>query len=125
MYPFTFYNAINEGNTFSATNENSVGALQSFTISPSGALSSAAQTIASNGDSPAFATALTTGQVAALNYGSGNGRIIPTTSSPLTFDNSASTITFPPPVGGVSHPHMALQHGNEILVSDLVSPLVS
>ena len=107
--------------TNSATNENSAGALQSFLINPNGTLSKAIDTISSGGDSPAFATALSTGAVAVMNYGSGNGRIIPTTSKGETFKESESTITFPPPIGGASHPHMALEYHNEIFVPDLVS----
>jgi hypothetical protein len=55
-----------------------------------------------------------------MNYNTGNGRIIPTTAEESKFDTSAPVITFPPPVGGVSHPHMALEHKDEILVPDLV-----
>jgi len=101
-----------------ATNENVGGALQSFDITGS-VLSSAVDTVPSDGDDPAFAVALSTGEVAIMNYSSGNGRIIPTTTSPEEFSSDAPVITFPPPVGGVSHPHMALQHGTEIFVPDL------
>ncbi|KAJ7176736.1 Lactonase, 7-bladed beta-propeller-domain-containing protein [Mycena filopes] len=108
-----------------ATNENTGGALQSFTISGS-TLSSPVDTVPSDGDAPAFAVALSTGEVAIMNYSSGNGRIIPTTTSPEHFDNSAPVITFPPPVvaGGVSHPHMALEHGKEVFVPDLGGDMV-
>ncbi|KAF9042829.1 putative isomerase YbhE [Hymenopellis radicata] len=102
-----------------ATNENSVGAVQSFTVTPDGVVSSAIDTAPTGGDSPAFAVALSTGQVVGMNYGSGNGVILPTTSTPLDFDTSSPVITFPPPAGGVSHPHMALEYGREILVPDL------
>ena len=55
----------------------------------------------------------------AEQYGSGNGFVIPTSPDALHFDADAATlITFPAPV---SHPHMVLEHGNEILVPDLVS----
>ncbi|KAJ7878759.1 Lactonase, 7-bladed beta-propeller-domain-containing protein [Mycena olivaceomarginata] len=102
-----------------ATNENTGGALQSFDILGS-ALSSVVDTVPSGGDAPAFAVALSTGEVAIMNYSSGNGRFIPTTTSPDHFDDSsAPVITFPPPAGGVSHPHMALQHGTEVFVPDL------
>ncbi|KAJ7579351.1 Lactonase, 7-bladed beta-propeller-domain-containing protein [Mycena floridula] len=107
-----------------ATNENSVGALQSFTVTSSGVVSSAISTVPSGGDSPAFAAALDTGAVAIMNYNTGNGRIIPTTTSPLEFDESAPVITFPPPVGGVSHPHMALQYRKEIFVPDLGADVI-
>ncbi|RDB26616.1 hypothetical protein Hypma_005576 [Hypsizygus marmoreus] len=103
-----------------AVNEVTAGALQSFDIGPKGTLSNAVNTVSSGGDSPAFATALSTGEVAIFNYNSGNGRIVPTTSSPRTFDNSAPVITFPrPPAPGVSHPHQAVEVGNEVLIPDL------
>lgn len=51
-----------------------------------------------------------------MQYNSGDGLIMPT-SNPLDFE-SGSLITFP---AEVSHPHMALQNGNEVLVPDLVS----
>ena len=77
------------------------------------------------GDSPAFAAALSTGQVAVMNYGSGNGRIIQMTESGLHFDQEevAAIVTFPRLAGVASHPHMAFEHGDEILVPDLVSSL--
>jgi len=110
-----------------ATNENEPGALQSFTITGS-ALSSAVDTAPSEGDDPAFAVALSTGKdVVILNYSSGNGRIFPTTTSAEQFNNASTAapiITFPPPPGNVSHPHMALQYKNEIFVSDLGSDKV-
>ncbi|KAJ7282251.1 Lactonase, 7-bladed beta-propeller-domain-containing protein [Mycena rebaudengoi] len=79
---------------------------------------------------PAFCAALSTGEVAIMNYSSGNGRIIPTTSSPDQFDNDAPTIVFPPPPpdtpnpNKVSHPHMAVQHGKEVFVPDLGSDMI-
>ena len=48
--------------------------------------------------------------------------IIPTTTDPLHFSRSAGLITFP---ASVSHPHMALQHGSEVLVPDLVRPCLA
>ncbi|KAJ7197006.1 Lactonase, 7-bladed beta-propeller-domain-containing protein [Mycena pura] len=102
-----------------ATNELTSGALQSFDIIHGSTLSDAVDTVPSGGADPAFAVALSTGEVAIMNYSSGNGRIIPTTTSPEEFGNDAPVITFPPPVGGVSHPHMALQHEKEIFVPDL------
>lgn len=56
-----------------------------------------------------------------MNYNSGNGRIIPTTPNPVTFDASAGVLTFPRPAGGISHPHMAVEFGSEVFVPDLVS----
>lgn len=106
----------------SAVNETPSGALQSFIINPDGTLSPPQDTIPSDGDFPAFTAALSTGHVAVMNYGTGNGRIVPTPSSPLRFDQAASVITFPVKPGTtVSHPHMAVEHGNEIFIPDLVS----
>ncbi|KAA1472645.1 putative isomerase YbhE [Dentipellis sp. KUC8613] len=98
-----------------AVNENDAGALQSFTIGSQGVLTGPIDQISSGGGAPAFTAPLTTGQVAIMNYNTGNGKIIPTTPDAVHFDNS-SLITFPAPV---SHPHMALQHGSEVLVPDL------
>ncbi|KAF5381803.1 hypothetical protein D9615_005402 [Tricholomella constricta] len=103
-----------------AVNEAPTGALQSFEIDKAGALSDAIDTVSSGGDSPAFAAALSTGAVAVFNYNTGNGRIVPTTSSPLKFNDAAPVISFPQPqLPKVSHPHMALEFGREILVPDL------
>ncbi|KAI0821489.1 putative isomerase YbhE [Irpex lacteus] len=99
-----------------SVNENSPGALQSFEIGAQGALIGPIDTINSEGDSPAFTTAISTGQVAIMNYNTGNGLIIPTTSDPLHFSRSANLITFP---ASVSHPHMAFQHGSEVFIPDL------
>jgi len=96
--------------------------LQSFIVAPDGALSAPVDTISSGGGSPAFASPLSTGEVVVMNYGGGNGRIIPTTSDSLHFDASAPSagvITFPVPQGGVSHPHSAYEFGQEVLVPDL------
>ena len=53
--------------THSAVNEDTQGQLQSFLIGENGALSGPIDTISSGGDSPAFTTALSTGQVAIMN----------------------------------------------------------
>lgn len=105
-----------------AVNEVVTGALQSFNINTNGTLSDAVDTVPTGGNAPAYTAALSTGEVAVFNYNSGNGRILPTTSSPLTFDNSAPEIVFPltsTSPTAVSHPHMALEHNNEVLVPDL------
>ncbi|KAJ7054128.1 Lactonase, 7-bladed beta-propeller-domain-containing protein [Mycena amicta] len=108
-----------------ATNElHPAGALQSFDITNGNVISPAVDTVPSDGADPAFCTALSTGEVAIMNYSSGNGRIIPTTTSPEIFNNDAPVITFPAPPGGVSHPHMALQHGKEVLVPDLGADMI-
>lgn len=104
----------------SAVNETPTGALQSFTINADGTLSTPQDTVSTEGDSPAFAAALSTGEVGVMNYNTGNGRFIPTTGSPSTFDKDAPTISFPRPPGAVSHPHMALEYGDEVFVPDLV-----
>lgn len=108
-------------------NEVANGAVQSFIIGPDGTLSEAQDTSSTGGDSPAFAVALSTCAVAlstcavaAVNYGSGNGRVIPTTNSGLEFDQNSPLITFPKPNGPISHPHMVVEHDDEILIPDLV-----
>lgn len=106
-------------NVLYAVNEVQSGALQSFDISSTGVLSNPVDTVSSGGDSPAHVVPLSDGEVAIMNYSGGNGRIIATAGSPERFDPSAAVITFPPPVGGVSHPHMTLQHGDEVFVPDL------
>ncbi|KAL0581419.1 hypothetical protein V5O48_000573 [Marasmius crinis-equi] len=104
---------------FYAVNELDAGAIQSYTTTPNGVVAGPFDTVSTGGGSPAFAVALASGEVAVMNYGGGNGRIIPTTS-PLTFANdSAPVITFPLQASNVSHPHMALEHGQEVLVPDL------
>ena len=62
----------------SATNENSPGALQSFTIGPNGVLSGPVDTINSQGGSPAFATAVAGNQVAVMNVSINSSPLNPT-----------------------------------------------
>ncbi|KAI0029136.1 putative isomerase YbhE [Vararia minispora EC-137] len=115
-----------------ATNENSPGGVQSFVVGPSGALMPFA-TAPSDGDAPAFASMLSTGQIAAMNYimphprltdspqyNTGNGAFITLDSGdPLHF-GANHDITFPiREQGNVSHPHMAFEHNGELFVPDL------
>ncbi|KAF8160257.1 Lactonase, 7-bladed beta-propeller-domain-containing protein [Mycena galopus ATCC 62051] len=96
-----------------------LGALQVYETTPGGGLILLDE-VTSGGDGPAFCAPLTTGQVAIMNYGSGNGEIIPTVNGGTKFDNSTTVlVTFPPPPGGMSNPHMAYEHGNEVFVPDL------
>lgn len=107
----------------SAVNEISTGgAVQSFIVDADGRLSAPIDTIQSEGGNPAFVVALSTGEVAVVNYGSGNAKIIPTISQGSMF-TSSPVITFPVQDGTVSHPHMALEHKNEVLIPDLVRRL--
>jgi 6-phosphogluconolactonase (cycloisomerase 2 family) len=99
-------------------NEIEQGAVQSFQITPDGKLSNAITTVSTGGNGPAFVAPLSTGQVAAVNFGGGNGKIIPTTN-PFSLATTSATITFPPPSGGVSNPHMVLENKGELLVPDL------
>jgi 6-phosphogluconolactonase (cycloisomerase 2 family) len=108
----------------SAVNEiSSGGAVQSFTIDADAGLSTPIDTVDSGGGNPAFAVALSTGEVAVVNYGSGTGRIMPTTSRESRFNSDAPLITFPAQDGTSSHPHMVLEHNNEVLIPDLVRRL--
>lgn len=60
---------------FSAVNELSpLGALQSYMTTPEGVISGPFDTVSSGGSGPAFTAALTTGQVAIMNYNSGTGK---------------------------------------------------
>ncbi|KAF7333957.1 Isomerase YbhE [Mycena sanguinolenta] len=96
-----------------------LGALQVYETTPGGGLTLLDQ-ISSGGNGPAFCAPLSTGQVAIMNYGSGNGEIIPTVNGGTKFDNSTTVlVTFPPPFNGTSNPHMAYEHGNEVFVPDL------
>ncbi|KAI0050553.1 putative isomerase YbhE [Auriscalpium vulgare] len=97
-----------------AVNENTDGALQSFLIGSQGQLSGVQGEISSGGNGPAFTAPLSSGDVAIMNFGSGNGLILPTFNA-IDF-GSAPLITFP---ASVSNPHMALENGNEVLVPDL------
>ncbi|KAJ7032565.1 Lactonase, 7-bladed beta-propeller-domain-containing protein [Mycena alexandri] len=96
-----------------------VGALQAYATSPSGGLTFLNE-VSSGGNGPAFCAPLSTGQVAIMNYGSGNGEIIPTVNDGTGFDNSTSVlVTFAPPPGGASNPHMAWEYKNEVFIPDL------
>ncbi|KAJ7797930.1 hypothetical protein B0H14DRAFT_45761 [Mycena olivaceomarginata] len=64
------------------------------------------EAVPSGGNDPAFAVPFSTGEVAIMNYSSGDRRIIPTTTSPEHYNNDAPVITFPPPARGVSHPDL-------------------
>lgn len=105
-------------NVLYATNENTEGGLQSFALYPTGGLSAAVDTVESGGDAPAYCTWLSTGEVAVMNYNSGTGRIIPTASADLIFADEAPVITFPV-LNNISHPHMAYEYGDEVLIPDL------
>jgi len=102
-----------------ATNENTQGGLQSFLVGAGGALTPFT-TISTDGNGPAFARMLSTGEVAAMNYGSGNGAFAPLQShDPLGFGSNVD-ITFPiREQGNVSHPHMAYEFENEVFIPDL------
>jgi 6-phosphogluconolactonase (cycloisomerase 2 family) len=105
----------------SAVNEIAEGAVQSYLINSNGTLSGPIDTVGSGGDGPAFCVQLSNGEVAAMNYGSGNGSFTPTSTDRTTFDLSASIVNFTPPPNNLSHPHMALEYNEEVFVPDLVS----
>ncbi|CAL1710950.1 unnamed protein product [Somion occarium] len=107
-----------------AVNEvfNGPGQLQSFFVGQDGALFNVANA-SSGGDGPAFVNPLSTGEVAIMNFGSGDGKFIPTKEDPLEFDDTAPVVTFPTPEKpwpfNFSRPHMALDVGSEVLVPDM------
>lgn len=96
-----------------------MGKVQSYSINSNG-LSGPIDTVDTGGDGPAFCVQLSSGVVAAMNYGSGNGSFTRTSIDGKTFELPSSFVNFPPSPN-VSHPHMALGYGEEIFVSDLVS----
>ena len=99
-----------------------MGAVQSYSINTDRTLSGPIDTVDTRGQGPAFCVQLSNGVVAAVNYGSGNGSFIPTTMDGKTFVSSSSFVNFPAPAPpNVSHPHMALEYGEEVFVPDLVS----
>ncbi|KAF8142704.1 Lactonase, 7-bladed beta-propeller-domain-containing protein [Mycena galopus ATCC 62051] len=96
-----------------------LGALQVYQTTTGGGLTLLDE-VTSGGNGPAFCAPLSTGQVAIMNYGSGDGEIVPTIDNGSKFDNSTTVlVTFPPPPGDVSNPHMAYEHGDEVFVPDL------
>jgi 6-phosphogluconolactonase (cycloisomerase 2 family) len=106
------------GSILYAVNGVGPGALQSFTVNYDGSLTGPIDQVSSGGKNATFAGALSTGQVAVVNYSAGTGMVVPTTTDGLHFDRGATTITFTPPSTCMSHPHMTLQHGNEVFVPD-------
>lgn len=90
-------------------------------MQPDGSLSPPQDTIPTDGARPAFTTVLSTGQVGAANYNGANAIFVPTTGSPLSFAKNASPVAFPVNPGTLSHPHMVLEHGDEVFIPDLVS----
>ncbi|KAL9709508.1 hypothetical protein Ac2012v2_007245 [Leucoagaricus gongylophorus] len=109
----------NDSVLYSVNEVSPVGSVQSFIIHPDGSLSAPQDTVSSTGDRPAFVAALSTGQVGVMNFDGGSGLFIPTIGSPLHFERNAPAITFPTKPNTVSHPHMLLQHGEEVFVPDL------
>jgi len=102
-----------------ATNEVEQGLLQSYLVNPSGSLTGPTDSISSGGNGPAFCGPVSDTQVAVLNFGSGDGLIVPTTADPDIFTQNAPLITFPVPSGTASRPHMALPFNDEVFVADL------
>lgn len=83
-----------------------------------GFLSDPIDTVSSGGDLPAYTAALSNGRVGVMNYGSGTGRILKTTSAGSKFDDTAPVINFLRS-GNVSHPHQIVEYNNELFVPDL------
>jgi len=101
-----------------AVNEISLGNLQSFVVGSDGGLT-LVDTVSSGGDGPTFTNVLSTGEVTAMNYGSGNCSLVPTVpGDPLHFVKDSPVVDFA--VGALpSHPHMSLEFNGEIFVPDL------
>ncbi|KXN82927.1 hypothetical protein AN958_02010 [Leucoagaricus sp. SymC.cos] len=112
-------NLMNASILYAVNEVSPIGALQSFIILPDGSLSGPQDTVSTTGDRPAFAAQLSTGQIGVMNFNSGNGLFVPTATSELRFQRDAPLITFPEKPNTISHPHMVLEHGDEVLVPDL------
>ncbi|CAE6493507.1 unnamed protein product [Rhizoctonia solani] len=102
-----------------ATNEgNPVGGLSTFLVTDrsKGAVVRSSQ--ATTGADPAYIVALTKPrQVVVMDYSGGSGAFIPLREDLLTLDESkAQRIKFN---ATVSHPHQALEYGDEVLIPDL------
>ncbi|KAF8444000.1 putative isomerase YbhE [Boletus edulis BED1] len=104
-----------------AVNQNAPdGAVQSFTVSPNGA-NTLVDTVSSGGNGPPYCSALSTGQVAVVNYNSGTARVVPTEGDYLHFSNDSDIWTFPVPTTsteGRAEPHMTYEYDNEIFIPD-------
>ncbi|CAE6419645.1 unnamed protein product [Rhizoctonia solani] len=103
-----------------STNEvNPVGGLSTFLITDRTNGVAVRSSTASTGADPAFIVGLAKNrQVAVMDYSGGSGSFIPLKDDLLTLDESkAQRIKFN---AAVSHPHMALEYGDEILIPDLV-----
>ena len=102
--------------------------MQSFSICSNGTLSGPIDTVSSGGNGPAHCVQLSNGDVATMNYGSGNGSFTPTIDGKY-FNRSpeaSAFVTFPPPpLPNISNPHMTLEHHDgdrdQLYVPDLVS----
>ncbi|CAE7135937.1 unnamed protein product [Rhizoctonia solani] len=102
-----------------STNEvNPVGGLSTFLITDRTNGVAVRSSTASTGADPAFIVGLAKNrQVAVMDYSGGSGSFIPLKDDLLTLDESkAQRIKFN---AAVSHPHMALEYGDEILIPDL------
>ncbi|KAJ7214925.1 Lactonase, 7-bladed beta-propeller-domain-containing protein [Mycena pura] len=109
----------NENIIYAVNEVGPLGVLQAYATTPGGGLTLLDE-VSSGGNGPAFCAPLSSDRVAIMNYGSGDGEVIPTVDGGTKFDNSTSVLVeFTPPPGGASNPHMALEHGNEVFVPDL------
>jgi len=95
------------------------GAIQSFTIFDNGTLSGEVSITSTGGNGPAHVFASPDGEVAAMNFGGGNGVIVTTEDGGGSFGDS-TPVTFPI-IGssGASNPHETIQLDDELLVPDL------
>ncbi|CAE6444100.1 unnamed protein product [Rhizoctonia solani] len=102
-----------------STNElNPTGGLSTFLITDRSNGVVVRSSEATTGADPAFIVGLTkTKQVVVMDYSSGSGAFIPLQDDLLTLDESkAQRIKFN---ATVSHPHQAVEHGDEVLIPDL------
>ncbi|KAG6370799.1 hypothetical protein JVT61DRAFT_11007 [Boletus reticuloceps] len=84
------------------------GPVQSFTVDP-------------GGSRPPYCSALSTGQVAVVNYNSGTACVVPTEGNYLHFSSDSDIWTFPVSTTGTegrAEPHMFYEYGSEIFIPD-------
>lgn len=97
----------------SVVNELGSGIIHSYAVDSQGSLSGPLDTVSTGGEIPAYAAALTDGRVGVMNYASGTGRILKTTSSGSKFDDTAPVINFLQPGEEDSNPHQIVEYNNE------------
>jgi len=106
-----------------AVNEVDDGKLVSFIINKDGTLDLIAKTSSGGKGPPHLLPLEQSNEVAIMNYGSGNGLVVPLQDDLLHFviDPAPPLITFNPAPNPLSHPHETVEVGDQLFVADLGS----